>query len=407
LIDNNTVRSASGGALYLSSVNALVTFSSFEANQGSDQGASAIMGGTDYLGSRLIVLHSNFTFNFSPSYGGAIATIFDHSTIHDCIFSNNWAYGNGGAVFFVTINDEPGASTRARFGSVTDCLFSNNAAMFHEFGRGGALGMEPLNTINPVLTGSALTVENCQFINNTSSVGGALAFSCCEANITNSVFSSNSAVIYGGSIHADTYSTVFINEANFTDSTSPTQWGYVLSCQTDASMTINNCAIVDNNSTVDQTAYGGPVYSAGYLTITNSIIKDNIDEMGIVGAIYITGGVAVVNNTIISNNIAYFIGAIYVSNAQAYFYNSTVADNFSDCVEVNARLNSTCVPPAVGFAGIVLLQASLYLDSSTVSTNSFWSDPTSTLIHRSQTPTLHFTDLCFRTLLHIVHWNSN
>jgi len=350
----------SGGAIWVASTNSIVASSSFEDNHGGSSGAGAIQGGADVPDCQFIVLESNFTSNFSPVYGGAITTVYDQSLIQNCIFSNNHAYENGGAIFFVTAFNDPGATNRPRYGTVTSSLFFNNTALFNNLGRGGAVGMEPLGGLST--TGSALVIENCNFIENHADSGGALAVSFCAANIKNSRFSGNYANTWGGSIHADISSSVFVEYSTFANS-SWGSWGTVLSCQPAASMSLNDCSIVSNNNLVDEQGYGSPVYSGGVLNISNSLIKGNHNSKGDVGALYIAGGMSYVSNSTISNNIAFNIGGIWVSNATANFNNCTI--------EHNMALDFKSLK--YDEAGVLLQNATVVLISTTVSNTTFWS----------------------------------
>jgi hypothetical protein len=188
-----------------------------------------------------------------PGGGGGIGinlafmTEFDID-ITDCQIKNNSVVGSGGGISsgISSSTGEPDPESKV---TITGCEISGNTAKRGT--QGGAGGG---------LSGSGrIIISDTIFSNNSSRLGGALAFRSVysdtyqNATITNSVFNSNSADLIGGAIDAI---------------------GYVI---------LVNCTIADNFVTGDNAnegqGYGGGI-AAHSLNMKNSIVSLNTSVNG-------------------------------------------------------------------------------------------------------------------------------
>lgn len=242
--------------------------------------------------------------------GAAIYTegnsgVFNSISIYNCIFTNNHAFSEGGALFFDLSNsdlrncDFISNSSLAKGGAVCiraqglsffKCRFRSNTSFF-----GGAI--ESLGTGNVYLecdfisnhagfTGGAITnrqgapcvMTNCSFVSNSSELGGALLQSQQNILITNCLFSLNTALTLGGA--ADFYSCTssIINTTIVQNScTGPTGDGGGLLYDDGASGVIINSILWNNTSVGNPTPNREEIFkynNNGVLTVSKSIVKD-------------------------------------------------------------------------------------------------------------------------------------
>ena len=191
----------------------------------------------------------------SADYGGAIAYEGNAGvTLTNCVFSDNSAKNDGGAIY----GDFGGFYPRAtnctfsgnsadRFGGaiygklslspMTGCTFSNNSA-----GWGGAIYWTE--------TGLTSDIVNCVFSGNSANNdGGAILCDGGVLSFTNCLFSANSAKHDGGTIYCQNSSSVTATNCTFSRNNAE-GYGGVIDCG-DSDATLNNCILWGN------TAYGG------------------------------------------------------------------------------------------------------------------------------------------------------
>lgn len=314
--------------------------------------------------SRILFVNSNVDFKtnvtvknltlanaYTNEQGGAILSENKASlTLDNVKFNNNVANKGGGAVFSkwdtnltvansqfngnkaVNGNDERGAGAIA-FVSPGSFVIRNSAFTNNQGINGGAV-----NSLN-----GKLTIENSQFINNTTTTarldsgkpnptlrgyGGALftdrASSTSEASgairIVNSRFESNKGLAEGGGayLYTGTQDSVTIEGTSFKDNQVTALAGgnagnggglVVLSNGDNRGLTLNRTSFV-NNSATNQ---GGGLWSFDApATITNSTFS---------------GNKALASETPSANDYSRNGGAITLYGAPATITNSTIADN--------------------------------------------------------------------------------
>ncbi len=257
-----------GGALNLRYVPTMeITKTSFTENNASIYGGAIDVEG--WLQGRI----SECTFKDNDAmYGGALyfgSYLEDLAAVVDCVFQENWAQRNGGAIysdswFRVTSSsfdhnragEYGGAVAASPDVDIDDCLFQDNFAE-----RGGGVYLHSSYSLGPgtlsdskfvrnraiiggglATEGVLFTVSRCGFTNNHATVGGAMSLSYDEkVLVQNSIMISNSAM-YGGAIAAGT-----------------------------GLLEINNCTVVNNSAS----ALGGGVIGDDDTFIRNSIFWEN------------------------------------------------------------------------------------------------------------------------------------
>lgn len=176
--------SGGGGALFDRGGSITITDCVFEANVASRYGGGAVLASnsTEYMA----VKHCEFLRNRSlvgtSPHGGALAA-YRAAELTDCLFVENDAYGDGGAVNLEFPDAGPA--------TVRNCIFLRN-----EGGQGGALSVK---------SGTQATIEGCRFEENVahavSGRGGALrVYTDARAEVRESTFLRNFAVNQGGAV---------------------------------------------------------------------------------------------------------------------------------------------------------------------------------------------------------------
>ena len=139
--------------------------------------------------SLLNITDSYFDSNTAPCYGGALASVYSHISLHKCKFTNSsttWSLvsGGGGSVYIVLSSLE-----------VFDSTFDENHSKFF----GGGIFSE-ISTVD---------IQNCLFLFNSARYsGGAVYFSHTNLSISYSYFISNSASFAGGAANVLSISAV-------------------------------------------------------------------------------------------------------------------------------------------------------------------------------------------------------
>ncbi|QDV53624.1 choice-of-anchor Q domain-containing protein [Gimesia fumaroli] len=216
---------SAGGAIYSRS-SVTVTGSSFVENQATGDGGAI-------YASSLTVSGSSFTENSAQGSGGAIYHPYGELQVADSTFTGNVAGENGGGIYHnyrkvwnwggITIPDGPDASMRQSVvylnpTEITNCEFIENSATL-----GGALySVERIPEGNPVAfsiadpnqivgTGSPYEFENsfdpqvilndCFFKANTAELGGAILNRSGSIQIVDSTFAENTVTHSGGALY--------------------------------------------------------------------------------------------------------------------------------------------------------------------------------------------------------------
>ncbi len=192
-------RASSGGALHCSASDPTISRCNFVANQADGSGGALWINDFSFP----TVFGCSFSNN-AAAYGGAIANEISAPGISDCIFVDNSASRQGGAIYSeddseplirncdFTGNhaDDKGGAIVADQGAalVVDCTFSKNTAN----GRGGAL----------YLSHSPSSYVNCRFVaNRAEDDGGAAAIANGSPTMIGCVFALNTAGDCGGAAY--------------------------------------------------------------------------------------------------------------------------------------------------------------------------------------------------------------
>lgn len=249
--------------------------------------------------SKSTVKFINITFinGKNPQFGGAIESRVSKLYVDNCIFINNTAAHNGGAI------DNGGNETELRYLLVNNSIFINNYA---------------------------------------GNDGGAITTIHGTTDIYNSYFALNSAFRDGGVIRGGIFTTTNIFSCIF-DNNYAQEWGGAIYLYPGAGQVRDS--IISNNAAGIQ---GGGFLLAGEMTVTGSIIANNTAEMG--GAAYITEvNPLLPANVIFNNNLIYGNDAINGSNIYIEKSSSTTINfndndwgntsNVSDTIDVGPGLN--------------------------------------------------------------------
>ena len=214
----------------------------------------------------------NLTLLNGTINSGTGGAIFNSGTltINNSTLYNNTATGSygGGAIY------NSGTLT------VNNSTFNNNNG--GQYSSGGAIYND----------GGIANVTNDIFTGNTATLGGAIA-NIGTLTVTNDTFTNNNAgdggAIYNGN-------TLTVNNSTFTENTAFYGGGAIYN---DGTLTVNNSTFTENTAFYG----GGAIYNDGTLTVNNSTLNNNTATNGEGGAIY-NEGIAYINFNWIFGNTA-------------------------------------------------------------------------------------------------------
>jgi hypothetical protein len=245
--------------------------------------------------------------------------------------------------------------------------------------------------------GTANISKTIFYSNSTTFGGGGAIANTGALNIISSTFSNNSTNSGGGAIGSGSGATVTIRASNFSNNTSASQGGGALfsngsKVSIDGStfisnsssgvggallnyfgvMTITNSSLVSNTATLS----GSAVHTInGPLTITNSSVLSNTASGN--AAIFIESGTVLISNTSVMTNTSAGGGGIYNNSGSLTLLNSVVVSNTATATDGggihnsgSATISNTSIGKnrATAGAGISNLN-SLLLTNSTVYSN--------------------------------------
>jgi predicted outer membrane repeat protein len=253
-----------------------------KGNQGGTFDVNGNSIGT-YCGGAMIIYHSSltvknciFTNNSAAEDGGAVYSIDASPAFSGCTFSNNSTSGyDGGAIYNESIY---GSASLA----LTDCSFTGNTARHN----GGAIANSGQSNV--------MAIRDCNISGNTANHGGAIYGSLSSQTIVNSTISGNTSSNEGGAIY-----------------------------NPDAHFFINKCYFYGNHG-----GDGGCFFNDQYSSITalNSIFNGNTAS-GEAGAIYNRSNTSTIVNCNFYNNTGAGNGtteAIYNFETTSVLSNSIV-----------------------------------------------------------------------------------
>ncbi len=290
----------------------------FDSNTGTQNGASVFNKGNAtilnttfknnnapygavYNQAAMQVKNSEFISNTGTDYAGGLTAYFMTALDIDNtkFVGNKSEHDLSAGALYVSANSSSVTTT------ITNSVFSENSSVNASgWGTGGAIG----------LGYGKLSIDNTEFNNNRSDLGGAImvfAPSGSETTadrtltITNSKFSGNEATYYGGGII--TSSDTYIDNVEFVGNTAGESGGAILS---EGYMSIEN-SLFQGNSATSQVTYGGAIYNEGEMIINNSEFIGNNAANGYGGAIYTVTDMIIADTNFINNSADVQGGAIY------------------------------------------------------------------------------------------------
>ncbi|WP_297979359.1 DUF3344 domain-containing protein, partial [uncultured Methanobrevibacter sp.] len=253
------------------------------------------VGGTTYVDSDskgAKFLNCIFRDNNHTSNGGSLYTQGENLIVEKCSFINNTGTGSngGGSIYINALN-----------ATITDCSFEDSYA----YRDGGAIRCVKDN----------LKVINSNFTNCIASAGGAIALNAKYVNVTNCIFTNNSAnssyTTYSGGNHTG---------------------GAIYWIGTYG--VIDQCTFIGNTAPLTtNTAGGGAVHwaaSSANGTIMNSVFKDNSAKNG--GAVYWATSVEgrILNCAFENNDANSSGGAIYWRGDKSHIADSNFTSNHAN-----------------------------------------------------------------------------
>ena len=176
-----------------------------------------------------------------------------------------------------------------------------------------------------------LTVNNCNFINNTAlgSYGGAIYNGNGDTLIINNSSFTNNTANYGGGAVCNENGILIVTESTFTNNTVPDGGGAIVNYN---NSTVSEC--IFTNNTAGTAGNGGAIGNFfGSMTITGSTFNGNNAPYGLGGAIANEYAKLTVNSSIFTNNTANINGwggAIYNSYTSLTVNSSTFTNNTAD-----------------------------------------------------------------------------
>lgn len=258
-----------GGALFLDNAGPTIINCRFVDNGATSNGGAIYMEGD----CSPTFLDCEFIDN-NAGFGGAMYWTFGGNApmFTNCLFEGNHAGSGGGAVVAI------GASTAV----FTNCLFHENSAT-----RGGAM------LISPSTTSPSVTLRNCSFVANLSTLAndtahsGAIDFRVGQLTAVQCLFNGNTTHGYGGAVkigagqgaaNASFTSCTFThNQAN---STSPDAGGAggAIRVEDDGVLNMSNCIAWNDLPNEISNSASAP----GVLNISYSNIEDGQPGPGVI-----------------------------------------------------------------------------------------------------------------------------
>lgn len=346
-ISNSEIRTSHSdwGAVYLIGANANIANTDF-VNLNSNY-ASAVYA----TGSKVMIDKSKFTNLKSNKTAGAIGSKESKEVIiKNSEFKNISCEKNGGSLYFdlvenVEISNSTFTHSYAEFGgailqlegglTVENCNFTQNTAFYD----GGAIYASYVN----------LKLNNNNFADNRGlnddargSNGGGLYLDMTNATITNSSFTNNFAAFDGGAIY--TYDTsLFMNKNYFTNNSQFNTTGIFSAF--DKNYTTLNCNFTDDIISLNNTIYATIVDGSGItLTLVNNTITltklpsrfDLTDEdIHIQDMIFVHPRINSTDNNQLKDALIKYGGLWVAYNAQqqAPYYNSKTSAQYYNGTE--------------------------------------------------------------------------
>ncbi|MBN1910184.1 MAG: right-handed parallel beta-helix repeat-containing protein [Pirellulales bacterium] len=351
--------------------------------------SAAFGGGGIYNAGVLTLTNSEISDNLTAEIGGGIWNESGTLSITNSTVSKNIADNDGGGIFNEGILDLAGSTLTNNAGesggalccsgsgtlAVMDCTFSDNSA---DRAAGIWSDFSFLEVTNSIFSGNSalscggifnddsgtLLVTNCEFLDNSADSGGGI-HNDGVVIITDCLFHDND----GSGIYND-------GELSLTNSTLTGNTNSGINNSSSGTLSVSNSTLSDND--------GSGISSRGALTVTDSTFAGNSTSLG--GGIYSTGTLTVVNSTFAGNSASGSGGGIYHYGSGSdtlTITNCTISRNSADTGggiylslgSTQAALNNTIVAgnngnmgPNAHLSGTLLASHNLIGDGSGQST---------------------------------------
>ena len=296
-----------GGGIYLDG-DAVIDASTFEFNEASSQGGAIYLSTTGTL-SVSNTLFGHNSANTSGSDGGAMHLRAD-STIDTCVFTDNSAQGDGGALYIqngavvdITDSDFDGNTADSGAGGVLINDASTTTIDGGEFTDNSALYGGVFYAYN---AGSTLTLDSVTVDSNAAAAGGGVAYAASGGAIeaTDSAFTYNEATgigADGGAFAIGTSSSLALTTCDVSNNLALDHGGGIATSGTGTTVTLDQTDITSNSAG----SYGGGIsasYNGGYptLSISQGSIMSNSAITG--GGIYAEANITVANTSFGATN---------------------------------------------------------------------------------------------------------
>jgi len=280
-------------------------------------------GGAVYIAtaSSAIIQNSSFINNSAIQSGGALYLSGGNLTISNTTFTNNTvtaSSGNGGGALY---NNSIGTI------NIYDSTFTNNTQQTSGQ-HGGAMYLSA-GTTN-IYTG---TFTNNRTTVGTTSNGGAIFVNNASTalNIYTTTMTNNRATNFGGAIHTNSASPLFIQSSSFISNSARQNGGAIYAS---GGTNITNSTFITNATTATTGSGGGGAFytnSPNPVNINNSTFSNNSalpTTNGDAGAVYINAGTTNIYNSTFFNNRAFRGGAIkFLGGTAVNVYHSTIVNN--------------------------------------------------------------------------------
>ncbi len=226
--------------------------------------------------------------NFSLRVGGGIQSHFSNLQIDSCTFTNNTAQeDNGGGLSYINDGD-PGHAGEIFEINITNSTFEGNTS--------NATAGVFINKSTSDLTTINVSIDRCEFINNSSDNNTGLHIRNSNFQISNSIFKGNTAVQYAAGAEFSRGSIGTVSNCLFASniaSTGGENWNSGgVSVWSEANVDFMNCTFADNSA-----SYGAglTVGYGGTATTTNCIFWGNSTDQIALATYNNEGGTITIN----------------------------------------------------------------------------------------------------------------
>ncbi|MCD7947369.1 MAG: InlB B-repeat-containing protein, partial [Oscillospiraceae bacterium] len=329
----------SGGGIYASNSDVIVSGSTFTNNEALDTGDYNGFGGGIYLyvlstGEGSIRISDNSLFDGNDArVGGGVASFNYNSissanvagdkssvTVADSDFKDNNADWSGGGVYSSTGDVD-----------ITGCSFEENTAAY---GAGVCVAVKTAASGSAVATQSnTVTITGTEFISNVAAGssgygGGVYTSTYGDATIDGCLFDQNQAASYGGGLASDNGPLTIMN-TDLTNNTAGGSGGGIYANSWNKLVTLSGCTLTGNSASEDG---GGADLWFCNLSVTDCVMEDNTATDGSGGALWASlFSEGTIQNSRLTNNSANSSygggGGIYLSSGDLNISGTTIEKN--------------------------------------------------------------------------------